>query len=131
VLADDAGDNVDASAGTGSNNYPDRTCGIRLRARDARDGGERDGTGGEMQKLSAVKPHCILLKVCYGTLGPRWQLSNKITTIAGVHLRGVPLGRSPYLAAQEAACGPSRPTAILRVLAANIGMQLCDDNAMF
>jgi hypothetical protein len=32
----------------------------------------------------------------------RWQLSEKITTIAGVHVRG----RSSYFAAREAAPGP-------------------------
>jgi hypothetical protein len=33
----------------------------------------------------------------------RWQLSHKITTIAGVHVRG----RSTYFATREAASGPS------------------------
>jgi hypothetical protein len=34
----------------------------------------------------------------------RWQLSDKITTIAGIHVRG----RSTYFAEREAGCGPSR-----------------------
>ena len=53
----------------------------------------------------------------------RWQLSDKITTIAGVHVRG----RSTYFAAREAAIGPSRnprPPAVAAAFWGSAGIAL-------
>jgi hypothetical protein len=55
--------------------------------------------------VRVTRPTAQTLPLIGGTTaGPRWQLSNKITTIAGVHVRG----RSTYFAAREAGFGPSR-----------------------
>jgi hypothetical protein len=59
--------------------------------------------------LPAAGTHAAVNWRDYGR--SRWQLSDKITTIAGVHVRGP----SSYFAARETVCGPlqmPRPPAV-------------------